>query len=139
MGDRLLEIVKQIGIFMVCAQMILHFKPSDKYKKYIKLLISFMVLVQLVLPVMALLDKNGKSEFEGRVLFYDDLIAGSMADVNLTSMEAEQLLEKMTMEEVKTRINNNENMANDADMEKQESVQTQDEIQIERIEVSADD
>lgn len=50
MGGKLLQIIRQVGIFMICAQMILHFKPSESYGKYIKLLISIMVLVQLFFP-----------------------------------------------------------------------------------------
>lgn len=132
MGDRLLEVIKQVGIFMICAQMILHFKPSNSYNKYIKLLISIMVLVQLTLPIMELFGGVGDDGFQSRVLFYDSFISESMEEVNVTSLNAETLLNEMTMEEVKTRINNGEVVIAE-ETESEEGV----EIQIDKIEVSA--
>ena len=103
MGDRLLQIVKQTGIFIVCAQMILHFKPAECYEKYIRLLIGIMVLAQLVAAGAAVFGKGGENFFAGRVDYYKGLLAQSMEGADMA--EAEALLEKMTMEEVQARIN----------------------------------
>lgn len=103
MGDRLLQIVKQTGIFIVCAQMILHFKPAECYEKYIRLLIGIMVLAQLVAAGTAVFGKGGENFFDGRVDYYKGLLAQSMEGADMA--EAEALLEKMTMEEVQARIN----------------------------------
>ena len=103
MGDRLLQIVKQTGIFIVCAQMILHFKPAECYEKYIRLLIGIMVLAQLVAAGTAVFGKEGENFFDGRVDYYKGLLAQSMEGADIA--EAEALLEKMTMEEVQARIN----------------------------------
>lgn len=102
MGDRLLQIVKQTGIFIVCAQMILHFKPAECYEKYIRLLIGIMVLAQLVAAGAAVFGKEGENFFAGRVDYYSGLLAQSMEGADMA--EAEALLEKMTMEEVQARI-----------------------------------
>lgn len=129
MGDRLLEVIKQVGIFMICAQMILHFRPSESYNKYIKLLISIMVLVQLMLPVMEIFGA-GMEEFYGKMEYYNGFIAESMEEVNITALNAETLLNEMTVEEVKTRINNSEE-------ERQDEQNKEDlAIQIDRIEVN---
>lgn len=103
MGDRLLQIIKQTGIFMVCAQMILHFKPAECYEKYIRLLIGIMVLAQLIAAASALFGKEGKNFFSGRVDYYKALLAESMEGADMEKAEA--LLEQMTMEEVQARIN----------------------------------
>lgn len=102
MGDRLLQIIKQTGIFMVCAQMILHFKPAECYEKYIRLLIGIMVLAQLIAAASALFGKEGKNFFSGRVDYYKALLAESMEGADMEKAEA--LLEQMTMEEVQARI-----------------------------------
>lgn len=102
MGDRLLQIVKQTGIFIVCAQMILHFKPAECYEKYIRLLIGIMVLAQLVAAGAAVFGKEGENFFAWRVDYYSGLLAQSMEGADMA--EAEALLEKMTMEEVQARI-----------------------------------
>ena len=59
MGENLFQIIKQVGIFMICAQMILHFKPAQSYGKYIRLLMSMMVLAQLAVPIMGIFGKKG--------------------------------------------------------------------------------
>lgn len=152
MGDRLLQIVKQTGIFIVCAQMILHFKPAECYEKYIRLLIGIMVLAQLVAAGAAVFGKEGENFFAGRVDYYSGLLAQSMEGADMA--EAEALLEKMTMEEVQARI--------DQIREEQEAAQQSEtalesgaevevweqdaqpplgeiDIQIDRIEVKTDD
>ncbi len=131
---------------MICAQMLLHFKPAESYGKYIKLLMSIMVLVQIFVPVMEIFGKSGHEAFQGKVLFYDEIMEQSMDEINITSVTAEALLEKMTLEEVKTRINNQEILEEQElqdesiDIESgmiQEQNQAEANIQIDRIEVTA--
>ncbi len=143
MGGKLLQIIRQVGIFMICAQMILHFKPSESYGKYIKLLISIMVLVQLFLPAMEILGSRGNGNFEGKIGFYTDILNESMEEVNITSVTAEKMLEEMTMEEIKTRINN-QNAVEDEEKqpeagEEEEGTKGEENIQVDRIEVGAGD
>ena len=144
MGDRLLQIIKQTGIFMVCAQMILHFKPAECYEKYIRLLIGIMVLAQLIAAASALFGKEGEVMLNGRVDYYKALLAESMEGADMEKAEA--LLEKMTMEEVQARINQireEQSAALQQDgAEKQQDVEQPVEevaIQIDRIEVKTDD
>lgn len=122
MGD-FIQIIKRVGIFMVCAQMLLHLKPSESYGKYIRLLMSVMVLAQLIAPVMELLGRRSNISFEERILFYDEILHESMADADRTGSQAEALLEKMTLEEVKFRINES--------VEKEESENTTGEVRLE--------
>lgn len=106
MGESFIQIIKRVGIFMVCAQMLLHFKPSESYGKYIRLLMSVMVLAQLIAPVMEIFGRGSEVSFEERILFYDEVLHQSMTEADRTGAQAQALLEKMTLEEVKLRINN---------------------------------
>ena len=126
---------------MICAQMILHFKPSDRYNKYIKLLISIMVLVQLAVPVMGIFGGKGTEGFLEKVNFYGSSINEGLKEANITSANAEILLNEMTMEEVKTRLNNTEQGGGAADetVESQKEPAGDIEIHVERIEVAADE
>ena len=54
---QIVELLKQVGVFMVCAQTILHFKPQQKYDKYLKLLAGIMVIAQLAIPLIGVLGK----------------------------------------------------------------------------------
>lgn len=138
MGESLLQIIKRVGIFMICAQMLLHFKPSESYGKYIRLLMSMMVLAQLVTPIMGILGKGSDTSFGERVLFYDEILRQGMEEAEQTGTEAEALLEKMTLEEVKSRINaHNTGEATSADTVVEE-IKTQNEIQTEAVEAESE-
>lgn len=99
------EAVKRIGIFMVCAQAILHFKPAQKYGKYLKLLVSVMVLVQLLVPFMNLFTHKEESEFLLRV---QQLQTEMDEDIKLleyeNSLNEENILQKVEVE-IKSKIN----------------------------------
>lgn len=147
----MLTVVKQVGVFMICAQMILHFKPAESYGKYIRLLMSIMVLVQLFIPVVEIFGEKGKMAFQGKIAFYDEMIAQNMEEIKITNVTAEKLLEEMTLEEIETRINNRKLQEEAEEEETGEAEQTVGEagqeadmesegaIQIGRIEVGSDD
>lgn len=102
----ILQTVKQIGVFMICAQVILHFKPSAKYEKYLKLLISVMALVQIITPVVNLLPGEGSTAFMTRVQEIQTEIDKSMEQLELENAVNEENILNTTLEEIKTRINN---------------------------------
>ena len=153
MGDGLLQTIKQVGIFVICAQMILHFKPAESYGKYMRLLVSIMVLVQLLVPLMSIFLKSDVGSFSDRISYYEEMLSDNMKDISATCADAEKMLNNMTMEEIKTRINNMNSTVQEqsnTDSEnsfvlKDEQIQDMDleeekqEIQIERIEVLTDD
>lgn len=106
MGESWFGVIKQVGIFMICAQMLLHFKASENYGKYIRLLMSMMVLIQLAVPLSGLLrGRTGENLAQG-LTRYETLLTEQRGEINASCMQAEQLLEELTLEEIKTRINN---------------------------------
>lgn len=106
MGESWFEVIKQVGIFMICAQMLLHFKASEDYGKYIRLLMSMMVLIQLAVPLSGLLrGRTGENLAQG-LTRYETLLTEQRGEINEACIQAEQLLEELTLEEIKTRINN---------------------------------
>ncbi len=60
----MLEKIGVMGIFIICAQAVIHFSPGNSYNKYLKLLLSIMVLVQLLQPVISVLF-GGNMELPG--------------------------------------------------------------------------
>lgn len=105
MGTQFITVIRQVGIFIICAQAVLQFKPNESYEKYIKLLVSIMVLIQLFIPVASLLSGDGKLEFDQKMEEYSKALQVSMEEITITNVIAEQHLEEMTMEEVKSRLN----------------------------------
>lgn len=51
----LYHVIGQVGIFLICAQTLLHFRPKESYEKYLKLLLSVMLLIQLLQPLLTVL------------------------------------------------------------------------------------
>lgn len=53
------HVIGQAGIFLICAQTLVHFRPKESYEKYLKLLLSVMLLLQLLQPVLTFLGSDG--------------------------------------------------------------------------------
>lgn len=100
----LLQTICRIGIFMICAQAIIHFRPRETYEKYLKLLVSVMILIQLFLPVGSFLLGEGMEQtLEGLELFRDQM-EQEMEAAAREAEAADKLLEQMTLEEVRKRM-----------------------------------
>lgn len=123
MSESLLQMIKGVGIFVVCAQMLLHFKPSETYGKYIRLLVSIMVLAQLVSPIMGIFGRKSTQSFGERVIWYDEMLRQGTEDADRTDDRAQALLEQMTLEEIKSRIDsqNMEEKGSEGDTERAET------------------
>lgn len=59
-----MEIICRVGIFMICAQVLVHFRPNKSYEKYFKMLVSSMILMQFILPINQFLSDKGEEDFE---------------------------------------------------------------------------
>ena len=46
MQSEFFKAICQMGIFMICAQSIVHFRPNASYEKYLKLLVGVLLLIQ---------------------------------------------------------------------------------------------
>ena len=53
MRNALFRAICKVGIFVICAQAVVHFRPREAYEKYLKLLVGIMVMIQLFLPIAA--------------------------------------------------------------------------------------
>ena len=62
MGYSFLDFMKQMGIFIICAQSLIHFCAGKAYEKYIRLLVGIMILAQLTAPVRSFLSGAGTEE-----------------------------------------------------------------------------
>lgn len=94
----------QIGIFMVCAQTITHFRPNSSYEKYMKLLVSGMVLIQILQPMGSLFHIGGGKSQKERVMQLQEQFDAGMADAMESISKSEQILENMTLREVQKAL-----------------------------------
>ena len=104
MQNSLFQAICRVGIFMICAQAIVHFRPQEAYEKYLKLLISVMVLVQLFLPVGSFLLGGGGQEAAELLRQFGADLEESMKAASENAAATDALLEQMTLEEVMRQL-----------------------------------
>ena len=98
------QAICRVGIFMICAQALLHFRAQETYEKYLKMLVSIMILIQLFIPVGAFFMVEKKDETaEALRQFKQDMEAGIQA-AEENAAAADAILEQMTLEEVQSRM-----------------------------------
>ena len=102
MHNILFQTICRTGIFMICAQTITHFRPNESYEKYLKLLVSVMVLIQLFLPVGAFL--AGVSGTDGSIDGFRESLEQSMEEARQQAAQTDAMLEQMTLEKVRRHI-----------------------------------
>lgn len=98
------QTICRTGIFMICAQAVVHFRAQESYEKYLKLLVSAMVLVQLFLPLGSLLSGIGAEGTLKRLESFRESLEQSMEEAQRKAEETDRLLERMTLEEVQRRM-----------------------------------
>ena len=96
----LLEKIGQMAVFLICAQTLMHFRPKDSYEKYIKLLVSMMLLILLVEPVMDLFGKGNTGDFMEQVEAYEQSLQDILDAPQLEIAQIEGILESITMQKV---------------------------------------
>ncbi len=111
MWDSFFQAICRVGIFMICARAVIHFRPQEAYEKYLKLLVSVMVLVQLFLPLGGfLLSGGGQEAAEGLSRFGAEL-EESMRTATENAAKTDALIEQMTLEEIRRALEGQEEEA----------------------------
>lgn len=104
MRNVLFQAICKVGIFMICAQAIIHFRPREAYEKYLKLLVSVMILIQLFLPFGGFLLGESVGETAERLALFRERLEQEFRLSTLEAEETDKLLEQMTLEEVRRRM-----------------------------------
>ena len=89
---------------MICAQALVHFRPREAYEKYLKLLVSVMILIQLFLPIGSLFLGGGRQDAARQLEAFGRELEQGLEDAAGEAAAADELLEQMTLEEVRRRI-----------------------------------
>jgi len=93
-----MEFLRQISIFLLLGQMILHFAPGEKYEKYIKMLLGFMLIAQFAAPLLSLGNKDRMAEYENNREIFTKKMEEALETVDekwfLYNEQIEQQIEK---------------------------------------------
>lgn len=117
----------QVGIFMICSQVILHFRPNKDYEKYMRVLVGAMVLLQIFLPMVRLFNGDGISGLEGSINKFAQEIEASRREAEASGVEADHILEKMTLEQVRKALAQRQEQEEENQQGQQSAVQEQQE------------
>ncbi len=124
------KIIIETGIFMICSQLLIHLKTNAEYEKYLKLLVSIMILIQIFTPVLNLIaGKEGITIEEQMARFERQLEQDSRLSEEAVK-KADALLEQMTMEEVRERIRRQQEGVTESALREEEAAAEVEEIQI---------
>ena len=105
------QAICKMGIFMICAQTIVHFRPKESYEKYCKLLVGMMVLLLLMIPLTGFLLGEDSQLSVSVVEEYQRIFDGTLPGAAENERKAQELLERMTMEEIGRRMEAEEKAA----------------------------
>ena len=133
MYSYLMKTVCRTGIFIICAQVLVHFRPNAAYEKYMKMLVSAMILMQLFLPVSSFFTKEGEQSMAERVEWFEKQLEISMTQAVENYADSEKLLEQMTLEEVQSRL---EEAGTQGEQEQEQAVPAIEIEHVERIEIN---
>ena len=88
-----MEGVRRAGVFIICAQILVHLRPNGYYEKYLKMLVSAMILLQLFAPVSTFLTAGSDRGIAARVLWYEEQLQEAMQTSTETFETWEQQME----------------------------------------------
>ena len=133
--NALLVKIGQLAVFLICAQTLVHFRPKDSYEKYIKLLVSMMLLILLVGPVMDLLGKGDKGAFLDRIHVYEQELQDILISPQLETEQIEVILQNITRQ----RVEEGTVYVQEKSKEQQESEQEGENVEVTAIQVEVEE
>lgn len=98
-----LEFIKQIGIFIICLQSLLHFTAGKSYEKYIKLLAGIMILAQFVTPIRNIFLKGSEGELWEEIERFQEEMEKTVQNI-VWDYEDEDEVNHVLEEEIKEKL-----------------------------------
>lgn len=71
------QIICNTGVFIICAQMLVHLRPAAAYEKYFKMLVGAMILICLMSPILSIADGEEAKEWFGIMEGLEDILGHS--------------------------------------------------------------
>lgn len=98
-----MKTIVQMGIFMICAQVLIHFRPNGSYEKYMKLLVSAMIVAQIFFPLINFVI-GGEYHMEEQVARFEEQLQKSMQEAQAAAGQTEAILNEMTLEQLRQQL-----------------------------------
>ena len=104
----LFDAICRVGIFLICARTVVHFRPKGAYEKYLKLLVSAMVLIQLLFPMSSFFTEDGGFRVKSGIEFFTKEFEKDMEEIRLDLADTDSLLRNMTLRQVREQTKQQE-------------------------------
>lgn len=103
MFQSLLGAIKEIAVFMVICETLLHLTPTKNYEKYIKPIIAFMILSKIMISILSFNTSDLKITMEDAMTRYEKQLQGiEIAEVNKQDIDVtKQIKEKLNKDLIK--------------------------------------
>lgn len=92
------------AVFIICAQVLVHFRPNGSYEKYMKMLVSAMILIQLIGPVSVIFTRDGEKSLKARAEWFEGELENSMQQAAAEYEERARQLEQTAMKALTEQI-----------------------------------
>lgn len=134
-----MDFFKQISIFLLLGQTIQHFAPGEKYEKYIKMLLGFMVVAQFAAPLLSFGNKERMEEYENNKETFTKKMEEALQTVDekwfLYNEQIEEQIEK-ELENAQTALSEQRELE-EANKQADAAVKKKIEVEAVKVEVTA--
>lgn len=100
MRFNLMETICRTGIFVICAQVLIHLRPDRSYEKYLKMWVSAIILLQLFTAAGSFFTGEGEGGLAAQVSLFREQLEQGMLKVAESQAQRNAVLDGMTLEEV---------------------------------------
>lgn len=131
----MLSEIGRVAVFIICAQTLLHFRAKESYEKYIKLLISMMVLLFLLCPFVKAVSGTDTETFMQVIAGYEEGLEEAVFCTSGEQTGVEEVVKRMAEEAMIQESLLQEQYAQNGEEGKITTENVGSDIQIETIEI----
>ncbi|MBO5292616.1 MAG: stage III sporulation protein AF [Lachnospiraceae bacterium] len=105
MEQQLFEWLKRASLFVILAQMTVHFSPRPVYEKYLKLLVSLMTMTVLIFPILNLVKGGISEQFQTELNQYEIQMKQLVQKTPTCDILDEERYLSTISDEIKSKLN----------------------------------
>lgn len=102
--DSILEKIGQLAVFLICAQTLIHFRAADSYEKYIKLLVSLMLLILLFGPLGAIFGGESTGDLAEKIWMYEQGLQETVLNPTMQEEDIQVMIDSITEKKIREGI-----------------------------------
>ncbi len=134
----MLKEIGQVASFLICAGMLLHFRAKESYEKYIRLIVSMMVLLLLVQPLWGIMNGEKSENLMWLIKSYEAKMDTSLLSLQPEEQEMEEILKSLAGQAVSQVQAESEGGYEENAADTQAGISSVEEVKIEQIEIGGE-